>query len=208
MPGERLTQSALAESLGVSTMPVREAMAALRQEGFVTVNRSGSYFVRHLSKADLSDIYWLNSAIAGELAARVCNAATEDLDIHLNRHQEALEEAVQSGNFHGMETASWAFHRELNIAASSPQLLSFLTTAVRFIPSHFYSLVPNWQEEAISGHRAILEAILQRNPKKARAAGQRHMLTAGNMLVSYFEETGYWKRLSSEADARRHKRGK
>ena len=72
-PGERLTEVALAERLGVSRTPVREAFAQLEREGLVTLVPRAGAFVREVTLRDVDEIYTVRAALEGmavELAAR------------------------------------------------------------------------------------------------------------------------------------------
>src|ERR1700737_3075960 len=78
-PGERITHEELATRLGVSTMPVREALLRLSYEGFIGARPNRSFRVARMTAKDLEDIYWMHSRIAGELTARACEHADHRL---------------------------------------------------------------------------------------------------------------------------------
>ena len=69
-PGTRVTQADLAEMLGVSTMPIREALLRLGAEGLITASASRSFEVTAVTGRGIRDVYWVHGVLAGELAAR------------------------------------------------------------------------------------------------------------------------------------------
>ena len=69
-PGERVRLEEIAEQLGVSITPVREALLTLRGEDMVELEPRRGYVVAPLSKQDIIDVFTLQGDIAGELAAR------------------------------------------------------------------------------------------------------------------------------------------
>lgn len=193
-PGGRMTQDELARLLGVSTMPVREALLRLAAEGFLDVSPNRSFTVVRTTREDILDVYWVHSALAGELTRRACERADGELIATLRELHERCLEAMRSGALEGMEKANWAFHRAINAAAESPKLLLVLGVTLRFIPQGFYALVPEWGAASERGHEAILDAFERGDPDAARAAAAEHVRDAGELLVRYFTSKGYWTR--------------
>lgn len=191
-PGRRFTQQELAQALGVSTMPVREALLRLTHDGLVAASPNRSYQVELTTRADLEDIYWMHSVLAGELAARACRHASDDL---IRRLREVLEHNLRAlglGDLGAMENGNWAFHRAINVAADSPKLLLLLQTTLSFIPHGFYALVADWGKASEQGHAGILQAIEEHDADGARLASEEHVQQAAQLLIKYFSETGYW----------------
>src|SRR3954467_7344721 len=76
---ERLTQEKLAKMLGVSTMPIREALLRLTAEGLIVATANRSFSVASNGTNDIRDTYWAFGQIAGELAHRACTLHGADL---------------------------------------------------------------------------------------------------------------------------------
>ena len=91
-----IRQDALANDLGVSKIPLREALARLEQEGLLTSQANRGYFVRGMSAHEADDIYALRLAIEPAAAAYACVVASEgDRQIGLNTF-EALDRAANN----------------------------------------------------------------------------------------------------------------
>jgi DNA-binding GntR family transcriptional regulator len=197
-PGARTTQDELARLLGVSTMPVREALLRLAAEGFVEASPSRSFTIVRTTQEDVRDIYWMHATLAGELTSRACvNADPELLGILRVLHERGRE-AQHSGDTAAAETANWAFHREINRAARAPKLSLMLRGSLRFIPEGFYGLLPEWSTASEEGHDQIITALESGDPEAARVAAQAHVHEAGALLASYFSHSGHWTRPSSD----------
>lgn len=104
-----IRQDALASNLGVSKIPLREALARLEQEGLLTSQPNRGYFVRGMSAAEVTEIYALRLSIEPAAAAYACSvasepdrerasAAYEELDRAANHSLEDV--AVSNRNFH------------------------------------------------------------------------------------------------------------
>ena len=190
--GDQVTQEKLAEDLGVSTMPVREALLRLAHEGFVQGGRGRSFRIAPTTREDIQDIYWVHATLAGELTARACERiSAEDLDQLTEVHRRWLA-AVSAGNVSALERENFEFHRLLNKAAESPKLLMLLRNTLRLIPEHFYSLLKDWASTSTRDHERILRALRKRDVEAVRKASSTHVLQAGKMLTEYFNEQGFW----------------
>lgn len=192
LPGSRPTQIELAKLLGVSTMPIREALLRLAAEGFVELESNRAFTVARTTREDVRDVYWVHATLAGELASRACARADAEVLQGLHSASEAFLDAQRIGDAEGLGAANWSFHRAINHAACAPKLLLVLRSTLRFIPDRFYALVPEWAAESVRGHDAILEAVERRDPNDARRAAEAHVRDAGELLITFFTVKGYW----------------
>lgn len=192
LPGSRPTQAELATLLGVSTMPIREALLRLAAEGFVELESNRAFTVARTTREDVRDVYWVHATLAGELASRASARADAEVLQALHSASEAFLQAQSAGDAEGLGAANWSFHRAINHAAGAPKLLLVLRSTLRFIPDRFYALVPEWAADSVRGHDAILGALEQRDPEEARRAAEAHVRDAGELLIRFFTEKGYW----------------
>jgi len=188
-PGHQLRHEEIARDLGVSTMPVREALLRLSHEGFVMAKPGRSFVVNRLTRGDIADVYWLHSLLAGELTARACRHADDDLVTRLEGVLTAWPATVEARR---LEKLNWEFHRTINRAAESPKLLSVMRNTLVSIPQEFYALLPDWKSVSQRGHERIVRAFRKRDDETARAAAEGHVRQAGELLIRYFSEQGYW----------------
>lgn len=190
--GHPVTQDGLANTLGVSTMPVREALLRLVGEGLVEAAPNRSFTVVSSRISDIRDIYWMHARLAGELARRACRNADGPTNLRLEEASREYERALAVNSPAGLERANLHFHREINRSADAPRLLFLLRMTLRFIPEGFYSTVQGWAEVSHDGHSEILEAMLERDEDRAERAAAKHVLDAGELLIERFSANGYW----------------
>ncbi len=190
-PGAQLTQDEMASRLGVSTMPVREALLRLNHEGLVEARRGRSYRVTHMTRLDVSDTYWVHATIEEELTRRACLQAAEIVD-ELDACMSAWHKAVGTGHTEALEDLNFEFHRTINKSAQSAALVRMLRQSLRTIPQHFYSLLPEWVALSTEGHQQVLDAFRRRDADRAGAVARTHVLQAGELLITYFDDTGFW----------------
>lgn len=196
-PGQLVTHEEMSARLGVSTMPVREALLRLSHEGFVDGRQNRSFRVVPTSRDDVEDIYWMHAVLSGELAARACRndapRVADELE-SVNSRWDGLARRAAAKEF---EELNWEFHRTLNLAAGAPKLIVLLRHTIRFIPDHFYTLLPEWKQLSRVGHGRIAEAMRTADPEQVRQEAMTHVRDAGNLLIGYFTETGYWQEPAS-----------
>src|SRR5437588_5724570 len=124
-PGQRLVEADLAQQLGVSRTPVREALARLVTEGLIVVLPSGGMAARD-TRSELADIYGLRQVLEG-YAARL--AATriepEELD-QLSRLSQQMDASIDDGALDRYVELNNAFHLQIATASPSPRLVRMI----------------------------------------------------------------------------------
>lgn len=186
-PGARVRPETVGDALGISTTPAREALQALRVEGFLSLVPRRGFLVAPLTGQDIRDLFDTQALIAGELAARVAATATDDDVGELNAlHHESLAAAAR--NDHTLlEEKSHEFHRHINRSAGAPKIAWVLGLITRYVPRRFYATISGWPEATVADHSTLLEAIRARDPDRTRAAMQTHIRYAGDLLATHFD---------------------
>ncbi len=186
-PGERLVERKLAELLGVSRTPVREAIRMLELEGLVTHLPRVGAVVAQVSDSEVLEIYRIRAVLEG-LAARM--AAEKITPEQLNKLAELVqifEENAKQGNLERLEEAHREFNDLIYRAAGSSRLYSMITTLVEHIDR--YTRVgychPGRIAEATLEHRQLVEAIRMRDGALAEQVAREHI---DNSRRAYFIE--------------------
>ena len=152
-----------AAELGVSITPVREALLKLRGEGMVQLEPHRGHVVVPLTRQDIDDIFWLQATIARELAAAPPTASPNvDID-ELDRINDALAAAVETGDADAIAAMEFSFHRVFNQASGRIKLAWFLLNAARYMPVQVYAADPQWGEAAVDNHRQLIAALRKRD---------------------------------------------
>lgn len=160
-PGQALRPADLAPRLGVSVMPIREALRILEAEGLVTFKPRIGARVAEIREEDVEELYLVRGALEG-LAARL--AATNLTDAGLAELHEAFDEmtAARAGDdFDAFSQYDREFHRRQYAAAGRPGLVKRILD-LWDVGRRIYAIAPRTRESmepAYEAHRAILEAL-------------------------------------------------
>lgn len=188
-PGSKVDQDTLADELGISKLPVREALISLGYEGVVDqVARRGA-FVAELTRDDIRDHYIVFGMVSGLAAQRAVEKITPDQLQAL----EALEDLMEAGGSEReQESLNFEFHRLINHAAASRRLSSILGSLGRLIPHGWFESHEGWAERSHREHREILAALKAGDGDKVRELMQAHFAGGGDVAVGRLEAQGYW----------------
>jgi len=187
LPGQSVRAEAVGEILDVSATPVREALHALRVEGFLDLAPRKGFTVSPLSAQDVRDIFVSHALIAGELtfrAAQNINAVQlEELDVV---HSD-LSESVRLNNVVELDRLNHDFHRSIYRCADSERLRWALTSFTKYAPGEFFSRSRSWQQTTIADHGEILGALHAHDATAARVSMERHIRSAGDQLAEFID---------------------
>ncbi|MFB7575949.1 GntR family transcriptional regulator [Streptomyces sp. NPDC056165] len=188
-PGERLVELTLAADLGVSRVPVREAMRLLEAEGFVEVLPRRGVVVRQLARKDVEDLFEMRTALevlACELAA---TRATADQLKQLQRSVATGKKAIRTGSSELATSASAEFHDTIVQMAGNRLLTSTLAPLngrLRWLFQQNNDPVLMFEE-----HQRILDAVADRDPGKAGRLAREHVLRSRRTtMTTLFGELG------------------
>jgi len=177
-PGERLIETPLAQHLGISRTPLREALRLLQSEGLVRRDCSGRLYVNTLDAAEIESLYECRIALERVSASLAARHATE---VHIRRIREALCDARQSasaGNVTDLLHHNIRFHREIALSGQNRWVLRLLEQVWGQMPLFRASVLsaPREQQEILAEHAAILDRISLKDSAGAAASMERHLL--------------------------------
>ena len=185
--GEFIRPEAIAEDLGISATPVREALLVLRSEGFLHLEPRRGFVVAPLTAADIKDLFAAQALLAGELAA-LASARVSPVSLReLEELQLALETAAAQRQPEELEELNFRFHRAINVLVGAPKIAWLLAVATRYAPRRFYSSIEGWPEATVHDHRLLLQMLREGTAEQARVAMEEHFVNAGELLAAHFE---------------------
>ncbi len=184
-PGERLMEVQLADELGISRTPVREAIRKLEQEGYVIMMPRRGTYVSDVSVHDVKEIFEIRSALeslATGLAARKIEPESietlQNLLIEIEGYIEKndIEKIVESDiKFHGLIYQISGNERLVNIINNlKEQTARFRTLSMSY---------PGRLQETLEEHSEMVEAIANGDVSAARDAAEHHMESAEKTLL-------------------------
>jgi DNA-binding GntR family transcriptional regulator len=185
-PGRRLSENELAEALGVSRTPVREALVRLRDDRMVEIVPQLGTFVSKISDGAVADAQFVREALecAAIRLAAVRASASQLLQLEATIAEQ--DAAHATGDFDRFFALDDAFHEALceasghGIAWSLAQRADGHLVRVRRLSLP----VPEYMGEMIDEHRAVLEAVAARDPDRAEEALRHHLRMVLSVLES------------------------
>ncbi|WP_260857333.1 GntR family transcriptional regulator [Microbacterium sp. 1.5R] len=185
-PGERLVERKLAERLGVSHIPVREALTRLTQERLVVHEPRRGARVAALTARDLDEISSLRIVLEQFMAIRVQERWDEESAERLGAVVEAMAE-VREGDIDELLRQDRLFHETLSDLADH-RFLDEVTSHLRgriagFLHAANAALDPTEQEAHVRSHQQIVDAIAGGDPEIARSVIAEHVTRAAQRIT-------------------------
>jgi DNA-binding GntR family transcriptional regulator len=183
-PGQRVIQEDVAERIGVSVAPVREALRVLEQEGQVTYRARRGYFVTELRVEDLEEIYALRQVLEERAVRRALPTLDDDALDRIAVAAKDCVDAAESGAVASELAANRRFHFAIFESPDQPHVLRLIrllwdsTEAYRAL---YYNSAEE-RRRAVDAHDLILEAIRARDANRLVAELDAHRQRALDVL--------------------------
>ncbi|WP_206337759.1 GntR family transcriptional regulator [Streptomyces sp. WAC 06738] len=191
-PGTRLVERTIAAELGVSHIPVREALSRLADEGLTERTPRRGSRVATLSARELDELSTLRTVLEQFVVARVGERLTPRTERELRRIVEAMRRAAADGNFRRVFDLDQRFHERLWELADH-RMLNELVTQLRsrigaFLRAATAALPPESLEQHAASHDVLLDALLDDDPEAGRAEMARHIEAAATRIRASLPE--------------------
>lgn len=184
-PGERLGEVELAEKLGVSRTPVREALRRLSAEGLVDITTNkGARVVEH-PRQDLDNIFLIRAHVEG-LAARTAAQRASAVDIErLELIATTLRTCAEAGELAEVYRLNLEYHSTLNGLAASAVVSGTVATLIHASIQHrtLHAFDEAAMRRSVNHHLEIVAALRARDPDWAEAVMRAHLLSARASLL-------------------------
>lgn len=178
--GDRIRQDEVAETLGVSRIPVREAIIALDREGWVTIEPHRGAFVQGIDEASVRDHYELIGLMWGLAAKRAVERGDAEALTVLVGLQRDLAGTDDVDEF---AKRNEAFVRQLFEMAHSARLVSQLRVMPGIVPGNFFAQVPEAVATQTRGTASIVKAVKTGDGEKAADAALKLLMRQGDHVV-------------------------
>ena len=188
-PGERLMEIQLAEEMGVSRTPVREAIRKLELEGFVVmVPRKGAY-VAGISVKDIVDVFEVRAALEGLAAGLAAERITDDEMDQLERSIHKINVSAEE-DLKAIVEGDTSFHALIYKASRNQRLVQIIINLQEQINRfRMTSLAqPGRLKIALDEHTKIVEAISDRNVESSQQLATEHIENAEQSLLNALRE--------------------
>jgi DNA-binding GntR family transcriptional regulator len=184
-PGDKLSDLRLSQELGVSRTPAREALQRLVSDGIVRPERNRGFFVASFSASDIAEIYDLRATLetmalreaAPRLTPDLLRSAQIDLDLSESRLTAAHTESEKLEAHTAFLEVDRGFHRSLVELAGNSRLQNMVEGLWAQIAVFQWAggFRDHWTAAAISRHRSIIAAMLERDVERATEELRQHI---------------------------------
>ena len=188
--GEPLRQDAIAEELGVSRIPVREALRQLEAEGLVTFSPHRGAVVSTMSLEEILELFELRAEIESDLVRRAIPFMTGEDRTRAKDILAAYEIALRGGEVAKWGELNWQFHSTLYAPAGRAFTMGMVSKlhqqSDRYLRMQL--ALTHGESRARDEHRAIANAARKGDTKLAAKLMREHILGAGRALVEFLEQ--------------------
>lgn len=191
-PGDRVNEAKIAEELGISRAPVREALHMLTTEGLIEIRPQKGKFITKLSSREVQDSYFVGGVLEGAAAAACCQQFTDDDFIQMEEVLNQMHEnAVHRRGIAAQAPLDTAFHQIIFTRVNNP-LLEELSRRSCLRISKFL-LFRHWQDvysphEVYQRHCEVLEVLKTRDPGHIESCLRAHYMDSAHRLSPFMEE--------------------
>ena len=192
-PGEQIRQADWAERLGVSRVPIREALKALAAEGLLNHDHNRGYFVVRFGPREVVQIYLMRRLLETELLRTISWPDTQQLSLLEHLGQQATER-MRDGDFEEWNALEHRFHRQLyalsplDVVHAEVERLWLLSNVYRLVGFEYHQ--PERKSFAIGYYRRMLDALV---------AGDREALIGHLRELRERTEHSYTEKLQRRA---------
>ena len=185
--GNRIPQNDVARALGISKIPLREALVVLEGEGWITIEAHRGAFVNELTADVVSDHFGMYGLLLGFAAQRAIERSSSDLaaDLAAIRKKFVLaSDAAEKGRL------AVEFNKAVVAAARSSRLAAILRSMRGFPLPEFYTLVPSVARTQAKQMNAVVGAVQAKDGDAALDAYVRLMSGAASGITQVLRERG------------------
>lgn len=177
-PGERLMEIHLADQLGVSRTPIREAIRMLELEGLVKmVPRKGAQ-VAKISREDVQDVLEVRKALDTLAVKLACDRITEDEIAKLKAEEDKFESTLKTEDATLIAEADVAFHDVIQAASKNKRLKNMISNLAERIYRYRFEYIKQQSDGGktlIDEHREIIKCIEEKDVEAAIRAIELHI---------------------------------
>lgn len=182
-PGERLVESKLAEQMGVSRGPIREAVSQLKNEGLVKIIPHKGTFVAEWSDEDILEVYLLRSVLEGLAARRVVEIFSDKNFKYLQSLLNKAKNLPKDGSVSQLSSLCMNFHEYICRQCGFPRLYEMWSCI--YMQRRLFSVISfifQDRDEIILKHQELLDDLCKRDPNLAEQSVRKHIMDARTLL--------------------------
>ena len=176
-PGERLMEIHLANRLGVSRTPIREAIRKLELEGLVTMVPRRGAEVANITEKNLKDVLEVRQALESLAIELACERITEENKEELRQKLDQVETAVRTGDTGAIASADVAFHDAIVEFSGNMRLIQLVGNLGEQMYRYRFEYIKDVSKHSqiMSEHRIMFDSIMENDRAKAARIVKVHI---------------------------------
>ncbi|CAN5365137.1 GntR family transcriptional regulator [soil metagenome] len=193
--GDRIDRNLIVKDLGLSRVPIQEAMVQLEHDGIVSTRYHRGAFIERFDEASIlehHEIYGLLNGIASERAAA---------DLHseiVERLESLLATMKASSDAQTFQDAGWDYRQTIYESYAGPRLLALIHASQSFVPREFWTAYLDAHTQMLTLYEEETDAIRRHDPAAARAVNHRRAVLLGRLMRDELVRRGVLDTLNSE----------
>jgi DNA-binding GntR family transcriptional regulator len=175
--GQRLIEETLANQIGISRTPVREAFHKLERDDLVSRLPKGGFAVRGFTVEDVEEVFGIRIALESYAAFLAATHITPDKISVLEKKTDESEDLLEKGDDEKVIQLYTEFHDVLYKSCKSKKLIEMINNFRDYFYRYRSSLLqtPNGIKTSITDHREMIDAMKKRNPKLVEKLVRGHL---------------------------------
>lgn len=176
-PGERLMEIHLANKLGVSRTPIREAIRKLELEGLVIMIPRRGAEVAQITEKSLKDVLEVRRALDALCVELACDRISEEEKAQLKQACDAFERATRTKNVTAIAEADVALHDIIVQATGNRRLIQLINNLSEQMYRYRFEYIKDESrhDNLVEEHRMIYESIMENDKERAAQAAKLHI---------------------------------
>jgi DNA-binding GntR family transcriptional regulator len=200
-PGQRLNADELAESFGVSRIPVREALRSLHAAGWIEIRPRHGAFVRERSLQELDDLFHVRGMLEAEAARLGAKHRSEEHLIAMAAAHDDLVAGNQSNDPVAAAEANSRFHRAVAEASGNAVLADLNEQLAKRIRWYFATVAKARAGHSAEEHAELLRAIREEDARRASRLAREHVVRTSSLVREALRAELHPDKLSAAARA-------
>ena len=176
-PGERLMEIQLANKLGVSRTPIREAIRKLELEGLVLMIPRRGAEVAEITEQNLRDVLEVREALEELSVKLACEHATQAQIEEMKQAAQVFKESLSGDDVTRIAEADVAFHDAINMATDNQKLIQILNNLREQMYRYRFEYIKDssQHERLVEEHKVIYESIVKKDKETASHMAKVHI---------------------------------
>ena len=188
--GDRVDRNEIAQELGLSRVPIQEAVVQLEHDGILSTQYHRGAYVERFDESVVREHHELYGLLSGIASAR---AATDPSRRVVGQLEAAVETMRGSKGSRAFQETSWQFRRIINDEYAGPRLQAAIRGSQTFIPRAFWLAKLDNHDEMLPFYEAELAAIQRHDPDGARTACFERAEAMARIMLSELVRRGVFR---------------